>query len=92
MIKDCELCFCLQREGSVLQEPQPALVKMDHIKPEPTNPDLVRLNFFAKHEYKQISAPCNMVIEVRKFDPTVSQSLKSVAWTIVSLFDPAGEP
>ena len=31
MITDCELCFCLQREGEVLQDPQPALVKMDNL-------------------------------------------------------------
>ena len=65
---------------------------MENIKPELTNPDLVRLNFFAKHEYEKINAPCNLVIEVRRFDPSMTQSLKSVAWTIFSLFDPAGEP
>ena len=90
-IKDCELCFCLQRAGEVLREPQPCLVKMNHIAPDAANPDQARINFLAKHEYKDIDAPVNLIVEVRKFDPAVPHSLKSLAWTIISLFDPAGD-
>lgn len=90
-IKDCELCFCLQRDGQVLSTPQPCLVKMNHISPDQSNPDQVRINFLTKHEYRDIEAPANLIIEIRKFDPAVQQSLKSVAWTIVSLYDPAGD-
>lgn len=64
---------------------------MRQIKPDPANPDYVRLDFSAMHRYKAIGAPCNMVVEVRKFDSSLPQSLKSVAWTIISLFDPAGQ-
>jgi len=42
-IKDSELCFCLQRNGTVLSDPQPHLVKMNNIQGDLTSPDFVRL-------------------------------------------------
>ena len=90
-IKDSELCFCLQRNGTVLSDPQPHLVKMNNIRGDMTSPAFVRLHYLQKHEYRGIDAPCNLIVEVRKFEPNVELTLKSVAWTIISLFDPAGE-
>ena len=33
----------------------------------------------------------NLIVEMRKFDPAVPNSLKSVAWTIFQIYDPAGD-
>ena len=90
-IRDCELCFCLQCNGQVLSDPQPCIVKMHSINPDLSNPNQIRINFGARHEYTDIIAPCNLIVEVRKSDPAVQDSLKSVAWTMFALFDPAGD-
>lgn len=64
------MCFCLQRNGQVLSNPQPCLVKMDHLSPDPINPDRLKINFLAKHMFDEaIEAPCNLIVEMRKFDP-----------------------
>lgn len=52
---------------------------------------LVRLNFNYAHQLDDIGSPANLIIELRKFDPMVANSLKSVAWTILQLYDPAGQ-
>lgn len=44
---------------------------MNHISPDQSNPDQVRINFLTKHEYRDIEAPANLIIEIRKFDPSV---------------------
>ena len=90
-IKDCELCFCMQRNGQVLATPKPSLVKMSTIHPDFDNPEKARINFSYAQFYKDVEPPTNLVIEMRKFDPAVPNSLKSVAWTILQLYDPAGE-
>ena len=90
-IKDCELCFCMQRNGQVLATPKPSLVKMATIHPDFDNPEAARINFNFSQFYKDIEPPTNLVVEMRKFDPAVPNSLKSVAWTILQLYDPAGE-
>jgi len=64
---------------------------MNSLAPDLTSPDYTRLNYLQKHEYKRIDAPCNLIVEIRKFEPNVELTLRSVAWTIISLFDPAGD-
>ena len=64
---------------------------MHSINPDLSNSGQIRINFGARHEYTDITAPCNLVVEVRKSDPAVQDSLKSVAWTMFALFDPAGD-
>ena len=44
---------------------------MNNIQPDLSNPDFARINFLQKHDYKTIEAPCNLVVEIRKFDPSV---------------------
>ena len=51
------------------------------------NPDFedyskARVNFNFTQFYKDLEPPMNLIIEMRKFDPAVPNSLKSVAWTI----------
>ena len=64
---------------------------MNFISPDNGNPDFARINFLNKQEYRDIEAPVNLIVEFRKFEPGVQQSLKSIAWTIISLYDPAGD-
>ena len=90
-IKDCELCFCMQRNGQVLAAPKPSLVKMATIHPDYDNPEAARINFNFSQYYKEIEPPANLVVEMRQYDPAVPNSLKSVAWTILQLYDPAGD-
>lgn len=51
---------------------------------------LTRINFNYAHHLEDIGSPANLIIEMRKYDPMVENSLKSVAWTILQLYDPAG--
>ena len=90
-IKDCELCFCMQRNGQVLAQPKPSLVKMSTIHPDFDNPEKARINFNFSQYYKEIEPPATLVVEMRRFDPAMPNSLKSVAWTILQLYDPAGD-
>jgi hypothetical protein len=54
------------------------------------NPLLIRINFNYAHHLEDIGSPANLIVEMRKYDPMVENSLKSVAWTILQLYDPAG--
>ena len=36
--------------------------------------------------------PCNMIIEIRVADPRDPSIARSTAWTIMPLYNPAGEP
>jgi hypothetical protein len=51
---------------------------------------LIRVNFNYAHLLEEIGSPANLVIEMRKFDPMVPHSLKSLSWTVLQLYDPAG--
>ena len=64
---------------------------MSQINPDLTNPQVSRISFVGRHNYEDVQAPLNLIVELRKFIPNVQQSLKSVAWTIFSLYDPAGD-
>jgi hypothetical protein len=44
---------------------------------------MVRINFNYAHQLEDIGFPANLIVEMRKFDPMVQNSLKSVAWTIL---------
>ena len=90
-IKDCELCFCMQRNGQVLANPKPCLVKMQTLNPDFEDYSKARVNFNFTQFYKDLEPPMNLIIEMRKFDPAVPNSLKSVAWTIFQIYDPAGD-
>lgn len=90
-VKEAELCYCIQRDGQVLAHPKPCIVKMKHAQQEMENPLLTRINFNYAHHLEDIGSPANLIVEMRKYDPMVENSLKSVAWTILQLYDPAGQ-
>ena len=90
-IKDCELCFCFQRNGQVLANPKPCLVKMSTLNPDFEDHTKARINFTFSQFFKDLEPPMNLIVEMRKFDPAVPNSLKSVAWTIFQIYDPAGD-
>ena len=74
----------------MLSHPKPCIVKMKHAQQELDNPLLLRINFNYAHLLEEIGSPANLIVEMRKFDPMVENSLKSVAWTVLQLYDPAG--
>ena len=52
---------------------------------------MVRVNFSYAHLLEDVGSPANLIVEMRKFDPMVPHSLKSLAWTVLQLYDPAGQ-
>jgi hypothetical protein len=44
---------------------------------------LIRINFNYAHLLEEIGSPANLIIEMRKFDPMVPHSLKSLSWTVL---------
>ena len=63
-IKDCELCYCIQREGQVLNNPKPCLVKMKDMLQDMESHQKVRINFNYAHLLEDIGSPANLVIEM----------------------------
>jgi hypothetical protein len=39
-----------------------------------------------------LDSPLNLIIEIRASDPNRNESLRSTAWTVMPLFNPASEP
>ena len=74
-IKEAELCYCIQRDGQVLSHPKPCIVKMKHAQQEYENPWMLRINFNYAHHLEEIGSPANLIVEMRKFDPMVPNSL-----------------
>ena len=63
---------------------------MKHAQQDIENPLHTRLNFNYAHQLEDIGSPAEVTIELRSYDPMVENSLKSVAWTKLQLYDPAG--
>jgi hypothetical protein len=90
--RDAELCFCLQKDGVVMTDPKPRLVKMKGLNPDFEEPTKQRFAFNYSHALIGLESPVNLIIEIRISDPQNQAGLESVAWTVMPLFNPADEP
>ena len=66
--RDAELCFCLQKDGVVMTDPKPRLVKMKGLSPDFEEPTKQRLAFNYSHTLLSLNSPTNLIIEVRYSD------------------------
>jgi hypothetical protein len=90
--RDCELCFCLQKNGVVLTDPRPRLVRMAGLSPDFEETMKQRISFSFSHLLSALEPPVNLIVEIRTSDPNDPMSVKSTAWTVMPLFNPANEP
>lgn len=87
--REAELVFILQRDNQVLPEPKPRLVRMAGLSPDFEEPFKQRMSFNYTHTLKAQDPPLNLIIEIRVSDPTDPTNIKSTAWTVMPLFNPA---
>jgi len=66
--RDAELCFCLQKDGVVMNDPKPRLVKMKGLSPDFEEPTKQRLAFGYSHTLLSLRSPVNLIVEVRYSD------------------------
>ena len=90
--RDVELIFILYPSGNVLPEPKPRLVRMAGILPDFEEPLKQRVSFNFSHALIAPEAPLNLVIELRTANPVDPTQVKSTAWTVMPLYNPAQEP
>lgn len=90
--REVELIFILQRSGVVLPEVQPRIVKLRTNQPDFEEPRKQRLSFHFAQTMTSLQPPLNLIVEMRTSDPITQDSLRSTAWTVMPLFNPALEP
>ena len=66
-LNNCELCFCLQRGGAVLPNPQPSLCLSSKKNADLNDPQYIKVVFDYNHHYESIDPPCNMIVELREY-------------------------
>ena len=85
--RDIELCFTLTKNGSLVKEFKPRIIRMRNLIPDFEQPMKSRCSFNYSSMLSDLFAPLNMIVEVRASDAT-SQHLHSVGWTIMPIHNP----
>lgn len=62
------------------------------MQPDFEEPMKQRVTFNFNQTLTTLTAPLNLIVEVRTSDPINVSSLRSTAWTVMPLFNPALEP
>ena len=89
--KEVQLIFVLKRNGVVLPDMKPRIIKMQGTQPDFEEVSKQRIGFNFSQVLTTLTPPLSCVIEVRAADSN-GQNLRSVAWTVMPLFNPAEEP
>ena len=75
----------------MLASPQPSLCDMIEKKADLRDANLVKCVFDYSHQYEAQDPPCNLIVELRSKVNQNDEFVKSQAWTIIPLYDPAGD-